>query len=143
VLLNPINRTHDVEPFGGTFALQWLDVQRLARTHVDDLDVFLVALAFLGLGIDLGARVLGRSPPAMPCDGNPRAQTALGISARECTVPHEPAAGRSNKEITARPNISPNTVKARVARLYGRLGAAVKRSRPVDLGSKDFDGARR
>jgi ATP/maltotriose-dependent transcriptional regulator MalT len=35
----------------------------------------------------------------------------------------ELAAGRSNKEIAQRLNVSPNTVKTHVAQVYGKLGA--------------------
>ena len=35
----------------GTLALQWLDYQRFARAHAGDIYIFLIALAFLALGI--------------------------------------------------------------------------------------------
>lgn len=107
----------------GTLGLQWLDHLRLARTHVADLYVFLVALAFLGLGLYIGARVIGRPAPPAPFDGNPQARQTLGISPRELTVLHELAAGRSNKEIAAQLHLSPHTVKTHVARLFEKLGA--------------------
>ena len=108
----------------GTLALQWLDYQRLARSHSGDIYVALIAIAFLALGVYLGARVLGAAPSKpQPFDGNPKARAALGISPSELTVLHEIAAGRSNKEIAARLRISPNTVKTHVARLFEKLGA--------------------
>jgi DNA-binding CsgD family transcriptional regulator len=106
----------------GTFALQWLDYTRLAKTYPGDIYLFLVAAAFLGLGVFIGARVIA-GPTPQPFDGNPRAQTALGISPRELTVLHEIAAGRSNKEIALRLDVSPNTVKTHVAQLFEKLGA--------------------
>jgi DNA-binding CsgD family transcriptional regulator len=106
----------------GSFALQWLDYDRLARLHAGDIDIALVAAAFLGIGIVLGMRVFA-SPPPIPFDGNPRAQAALGISPRELTVLHEIAAGRSTKEIAAALHVSPNTVKTHTARLFEKLGA--------------------
>jgi DNA-binding CsgD family transcriptional regulator len=120
----------------GTLGLQWLDYQRLARVHSSDIYVFLAAAAFLALGVFVGARVIGATRPE-DLDGNPKAQAALGITASEMTVLQEIAAGRSNKEIAARLNISPNTVKTHAARLFEKLGAkrrtdAVKRAR--DLG---------
>ena len=57
----------------GTLALQWLDYQRLARAHAGDIYVFLIAILFLGLGIYLGARVVG-AREAGAFDGNPKAQ---------------------------------------------------------------------
>lgn len=104
----------------GTAVLQFFDYQRLARSHSSDIYVFLIALAFLALGIYIGMRVIGVHKP-LPFDGNPKAQAALGISARELAVLHELAAGRSNKEIAAELHVSPNTVKTHVARLFEKL----------------------
>jgi DNA-binding CsgD family transcriptional regulator len=106
----------------GTLALQWLDYQRLARAYPGDIYVFLIAAAFLALGVYIGVRVVGGHRP-LPFDGNPRALASLGISPRELTVLNELAAGRSNKEIAQRLNVSPNTVKTHIARLFEKLGA--------------------
>lgn len=105
----------------GTFALSWLDYQRLVRSEVEDVRLFLVAAGFLLLGVWLGWRVL--SPRLRPFDGNPQAQASLGISARELEVLHHLAAGLSNKEIARVLDVSPNTVKTHVARLFAKLGA--------------------
>jgi DNA-binding NarL/FixJ family response regulator len=107
----------------GTLALQWLDYERLARVHSGETYVFLIALAFLALGIYIGARVLGGAPKPAAFDGNPKAQAALEISPRELEVLQKLAAGRSNKEIAAQLAVSPNTVKTHVARLFEKLGA--------------------
>ena len=48
----------------GTLALQWLDYQRLVRMHAGDVYLFLVAAAFLVLGIVLGVRVANSRRPA-------------------------------------------------------------------------------
>ncbi len=123
----------------GTLALQWLDYQRLVRSHLDLLFDGLLAGAFLALGAWLGVRLHARrGPPPAAFDGNPRARAALGISARELDVLAEIAAGHSNKEIAARLNVSPNTVKTHVARLYEKLGArrrtdALRRARELGL----------
>jgi DNA-binding CsgD family transcriptional regulator len=122
----------------GTFALQWLDYQRLARAHAGDIFVFLIAGAFLALGIYIGARVLGRRDAPQPFDGNPKAQATLGISPRELTVLHELAAGHSTKEIAVRLNLSPNTVKTHLTRLFEKLEAkrrtdAINRARELGL----------
>ena len=121
----------------GTFALQWLDYQRLVRSHVGELYGFLVAAAFLALGIAIGMRLLAR-PARAADDGNPRAQAALGISPRELAVLQQLAAGRSNKEIAAALTVSPNTVKTHVARLLEKLEArrrteAIARARALGL----------
>ena len=121
----------------GTLALQWLDYQRLARMHPGEIYLFLVAVAFLVLGIVLGVRVFAAPPPAA-FDGNPKAQAALGLSDRELEVLHELTAGHSNKEIAARLHVSPNTVKTHVANLFAKLGArrrteAIRRARELGL----------
>lgn len=121
----------------GTLLLESLDYLRMVRTHSGDIYLFLVALAFLGLGVTVGARLFGtRSSEAF--DGNPRALEALGISPRELAVLKEIAAGRSNKEIAAHLNVSPNTVKTHVARLFEKLGAkrrtdAIRRARELGI----------
>ncbi len=121
----------------GALALQWLDYQRLARQRAGDIYVFLIAAAFLALGVFIGARALRPRRPAVP-DGNPRARESLGISPAEFVVLREIAAGRSNKEIAAHLKVSPNTVKTHVARLYEKLGArrrteAVNRARELGI----------
>jgi len=121
----------------GTLALQWLDYQRLARMHSGDVYLFLVAAAFLVLGILLGVRVFAAPAPAA-FDGNPKAQVALGLSDRELQVLHELAAGHTNKEIAARLHVSPNTVKTHVARVFEKLGAkrrteAIRQARELGI----------
>ncbi len=121
----------------GTLALQWLDYQRLARVHSGDIYVFLIAVAFLTLGVVIGKRVFaGPAGPAF--DGNPKALASLGISERELAVLHQLAAGRSNKEIAAQLHVSPNTVKTHVARLFEKLEAkrrtdAIRKARELGI----------
>jgi ATP/maltotriose-dependent transcriptional regulator MalT len=55
---------------------------------------------------------------------NDKARESLGISEREFEVLELLAAGQSNKEIAASLNVSPNTVKTHVAKLYGKLQAS-------------------
>ena len=97
----------------------------------------LIAAAFLALGIVLGARIFTTTKP-ITFDGNPKAQAALDISPRELTVLLEIAAGRSNKEIAANLDVSLNTVKTHVARLFEKLGAkrrtdAINRARELGI----------
>lgn len=121
----------------GALLLQWLDYQRLARTHLSDVYLFLVAAAFLALGVFVGARAMGGPAPAA-FDGNPQALAALGISPRELTVLKALAAGRSDKEIARELNLSPHTVKTHVRRLFEKLEAkrrtdAVNRARELRI----------
>lgn len=106
----------------GTLLLQGLDYLRLVRRHTTDVYIFLVAAAFLGLGVFAGARLFEAPKPAA-FDGNPKAVSSLGISPRELRVLNEIAAGRSNKEIARALDVSPNTVKTHAARLFEKLGA--------------------
>ena len=121
----------------GAVGLQWLDYQRLARAHPGEIYIFLIALAFLALGLFIGARVIAAPGPAA-FDGNPRALASLGISPRELRVLEELAAGHSNKEIAARLHVSPHTVKTHVARLLEKLEAkrrtdAIARARELGI----------
>lgn len=106
----------------GTFVLEWLKFRTLVQTHAVETYVVLVAAAFLGLGVWLGAKVFRRAPAA-PFVANTQAQETLGISGRELEVLQLLAAGRSNKEIARRLDVSPNTVKTHVGKLFAKLEA--------------------
>lgn len=106
---------------GGALAwLQWLDYQRLARTHLGEVYVFFIAAGFLALGMVFGARVLRPRRP-LPFTGNPEARSALKLSPRELMVLEALAAGQSNKEIARTLSVSPNTVKTHIANLFAKL----------------------
>ena len=104
----------------GTLALHWLQYQYVMRAHAIEAYVALIALGFLGLGIWLGSRVFRRAP-AVEFIQNTRVQETLGISGRELEVLEHLAAGRSNKEIANRLEVSPNTVKTHIANLFSKL----------------------
>ena len=121
----------------GALALQWLGYDRLAWSRPGEIYIALIAAAFLALGIYLGRRLFAAPRPST-FDGNPQAVASLGISPRELVVLKELAAGRSNKEIARRLEVSPNTVKTHLARLYEKLGAerrtdAVNRARELGI----------
>ena len=107
----------------GAGLLQWLEYRQLARIHSWEIQFALVAVLFLALGVWAGTRLVGGGRGAAAVPGNPAARTALGISEREQDVLALLAGGLSNKEIAARLNVSPNTVKTHVARLFEKLGA--------------------
>jgi DNA-binding CsgD family transcriptional regulator len=121
----------------GTFALEWLEFRFLVRAHAAGAYVALVAVAFMGLGVWLGAKLF-RRPSAAPFAANTLAQSALGISPRELEVLKLLAAGQSNKEIARRLDVSPNTVKTHVTKLFGKLQArrrteAILRARELGM----------
>jgi DNA-binding NarL/FixJ family response regulator len=104
----------------GSFGLQWLQYRFLVRTYPAEAYLALIALAFMGLGIWVGARLFRRTPQA-PFETNTRVRETLGISERELQVLELLAAGQSNKEIATRLNVSPNTIKTHVAKLFEKL----------------------
>jgi DNA-binding CsgD family transcriptional regulator len=121
----------------GALALQWLDYDQLAWSRPGEIYMALIAVAFLGLGVFVGMRLFAPPRPA-PFQGNPKAVASLGISPRELGVLQELADGRSNKEIARRLEVSPNTVKTHLTRLYEKLGAvrrtdAIKRARELGI----------
>jgi DNA-binding CsgD family transcriptional regulator len=121
----------------GTFVLEWLQFRLLVRTHAVEAYVVLVAAAFMGLGVWLGAKLFRRAPAA-PFVPNTRVQETLGISERELEVLALLAAGGSNKEIARRLEVSPNTVKTHVTKLFGKLAArrrteAIQKARELGM----------
>jgi DNA-binding CsgD family transcriptional regulator len=105
-------------------ALRLIEYQFLARTHPGELYVGLLAAGFMALGVWVGMRLMPRRAPAGEFTVNDKARESLGISEREFEVLELLAVGRSNKEIAATLNVSPNTVKTHVAKLYGKLQAS-------------------
>jgi DNA-binding CsgD family transcriptional regulator len=121
----------------GAFGLQWLEFQFVVRTHATETYLVLIALAFMGLGIWVGVRLF-RRPPAAPFEPNQKVRETLGISDRELEVLTRLAAGRSNKEIANELNVSPNTIKTHIAKLFEKLEAkrrteAILRARELGI----------
>lgn len=119
-------------------ALTWIDYLRFARTFPGEFQIFLIAAAFLALGVWAGARLFAGRSKAPDFDGNPAAQRTLGLSEREMEVLTLIAGGLSNKEIAAQLHVSPNTVKTHVARVLEKLEvsrrtAALARARELGL----------
>jgi len=105
----------------GIGVLQWMEFQFIARTHPVEIYIVLLAIGFLALGVWVGARLFRRGAAPATFEPNTRAQATLGISERELEVLEQLAAGKSNKEISSSLNVSPNTVKTHVSRLYEKL----------------------
>lgn len=122
----------------GAVGLKWIEYNLLVRTHPGELYILLLAAAFLALGVWVGSRLFPRWAKGEGFVVNDRARETLGISEREFEVLGLLAAGRSNKEIANALNVSPNTVKTHVAKLYGKLEvtrrtAAIVRARELGM----------
>jgi DNA-binding CsgD family transcriptional regulator len=129
--------------YGGVLALaalglNWLEYQVWTRRHPGEIYVALIAVAFLGLGVWVGAHLFRVRSNAGPFEPNRAAQSSLGITEREFKVLGLLAAGRSNKEIALALEVSPNTIKTHLARLFEKLEAsrrteAILRARELGL----------
>lgn len=121
----------------GSFALEWLQLRLLVRTHPVEVWLVLLSAIFMGLGVWVGARLF-RPAARSPFQINTRVQETLGISGRELEVLELLAAGQSNKEIAIRLEVSPNTIKTHVARLFEKLEVrrrteAIQRARELGM----------
>jgi DNA-binding CsgD family transcriptional regulator len=121
----------------GVIGLQWLEYQYVVRAHPFQVYAAIIAVGFMALGIWTGAKLFRRAPPA-PFEINLQAVNSLGISDREREVLELLATGSSNKEIARRLEVSPNTVKTHIARLFEKLSvsrrtAAISRARELGV----------
>lgn len=107
----------------GAFALQWLEVQYLARLFSREIYIGLIGLTFAVGGVWVGWKLATRDrEPGF--SRNLAAQKALGLTGQEMKVLERLAAGQSNKEIARTLGLSPNTVKTHIANLFGKLEVA-------------------
>jgi DNA-binding NarL/FixJ family response regulator len=118
------------------FLLEWLDYKHAVHAWTTEFYIACIAVIFVALGIWVGNRLTVR--PRQAFARNDAAIASLGISARECEVLEMLAAGHANKVIARRLDISPNTVKTHVARLYEKLEVAsrtqaIGKARSLDI----------
>jgi DNA-binding CsgD family transcriptional regulator len=104
------------------FLLEWLDYKHMVRAWSTEFYISCLAVVFVALGIWVGNKLTAQ--PRQPYARNDAAIASLSISIREIEVLEMLAAGHANKVIARRLNISPNTVKTHVARLYEKLQVA-------------------
>ena len=107
----------------GAFLLEWIDYKHRAMLWSTGFYVLVVAVAFACLGGWIGHRLTARGRPG-DFAINHAAIAALGLSAREVEVLGLLAEGCANKVVARRLDISPNTVKTHVARLFEKLEVA-------------------
>ena len=118
------------------FLLEWLNYKHVVHRWSTEFYVAVIAVLCVALGIWAGNRLTAR--PREAFSRNDAAIAALGLSARECEVLEMLAAGHANKVIARRLDISPNTVKTHVARVYEKLAVAsrtqaVQKARTLDI----------
>lgn len=104
------------------FLLEWLNYRHVVHRWSTEFYIACIAVVFVALGIWVGNRLTAR--PRQMFVRNNAAISALGISAREFEVLEMLAAGHANKVIARQLDISPNTVKTHVARVYEKLAVA-------------------
>lgn len=118
------------------FLLQWLDYKHAINGWSTPFYIGAVAVIFVTLGIWVGNRLTAK--PRKPFTRNDAAIASMGISAREVEVLEMLAAGHANKVIARRLDISPNTVKTHVAKLFEKLQVAsrtqaINKARDLDI----------
>lgn len=118
------------------FLLEWLNYKHVVHRWSTEFYVVCIALLCVALGIWVGNRLTAR--PRTAFVRNEAAIAALGISARECEVLDMLAAGHANKVIARELDISPNTVKTHVGRVYEKLEVAsrtqaIQKARSLDI----------
>jgi DNA-binding NarL/FixJ family response regulator len=118
------------------FLLEWLNYKHVVHRWSTEVTIAVVAVICVALGIWAGNRLTAR--PRGSFARNDAAIAALGLSARECEVLEMLAAGHANKVIARRLDISPNTVKTHIARVYEKLAVAsrtqaVHKARTLDI----------
>ena len=120
-----------------TTLLNWLQYRYLARAVSTDLYIVTIAIGFVALGVWVGRRLTPRRD-AVAFRRNDAAIRSLSLSPREVEILEAFVDGESNKELARRLDISPNTVKTHVARVYEKLGVdrrvqAIEKARMLSL----------
>jgi DNA-binding NarL/FixJ family response regulator len=118
------------------FLLEWLNYRHVVHRWSAEFHIACIAIICVALGIWVGNRLTAR--PRQAFARNDAAIAALGLSAREYEVLEMLAAGHANKVIARVLDISPNTVKTHVARVYDKLEVAsrtqaIQRARTLDI----------
>lgn len=118
------------------FLLEWLNYKHVVHRWSTEFYIAIIAVLCIALGIWAGNRLTAR--PRQAFVRNDAAIAALGLSARECEVLAMLAAGHANKVIARQLDISPNTVKTHIARVYEKLAVAsrtqaVQKARTLDI----------
>ncbi len=123
--------------------LKLIEYRWLVIEHSVEIYGGLIAAVFAGLGIWLGLKLTRKREtvvvrevmvpaPASFVRDDTRLE-ALGITPRELEMLQLMSEGLSNREIADRVNVSENTVKTHLSRVFDKLGAR-RRTQAVQLG---------
>ena len=103
-------------------ALEWLEYRYVTRAFSTEIYMVLLAAGFAGLGLWAGHRLTRRRhAPSPGFVRNDAAVRSLGLTPRECEILELLASGSSTKEIARGLEISPNTAKTHLAKVYQKL----------------------
>ncbi len=102
------------------FAMQWLKYRYVSQLHSTEVYLVLIAIGFTALGLWAGYR-LTRKTVSPAFEKNEAALASLGISPREYETLELLSQGHTNKEIARKMEVSPNTVKTHLSKLYEKL----------------------
>lgn len=105
------------------FALEWLEYRYFMQSISMEIYVIVLAAGFTVLGVWAGHALTRKTAPG-PFEKNIAALKSLKVTDREYDVLALLGEGQSNKEIARSLDISPNTVKTHIARLYEKLEVA-------------------
>ena len=110
------------------FLLEWLNYKHVVHRWSTEFYIVCVAVICVALGIWAGNRLTAR----------PRQAFVRNDAAIAALVLEMLAAGHANKVIARQLDISPNTVKTHVARVYEKLAVAsrtqaVQKARTLDI----------
>ncbi|WDI32769.1 response regulator transcription factor [Hyphococcus flavus] len=119
------------------FALEWLEYKYITRVFTGELYIVLIALGFAVLGGWAGHRLTRKTAPE-PFELNRAAIASLGMTDRELETLGLLAKGLTNKEIARKLDISPNTVKTHLAKVFEKLDVsrrtqAVQKAKDLSL----------
>jgi DNA-binding CsgD family transcriptional regulator len=101
--------------------LEWLEYRYVTRAFSTEIYIVLLAAGFAALGLWAGQRLTRRRTPPPNFERNDAAIRSLGLTPRECEILQLLASGKSTKEIARQLQISPNTAKTHLARVYQKL----------------------
>lgn len=100
--------------------------------------MIIIAVGFAALGAWLAVSLTGNRVNTEKFEPNLAAIASLGLTKRECTVLAQLGEGLSYKEIARTLNVSPNTIKTHVSKIYAKLETdrrahAVDRARQLSI----------